>query len=62
VLIDFGSARHAVSGASQTLTTIVSPGYAPFEQYTTSEEQGPWSDIDSLAGVLYFALKRGPWR
>jgi serine/threonine protein kinase len=56
VLIDFGSARQAVGGATQTLTTIVSPGYAPFEQYTTSAEQGPWSDIYSLSGVLYFAV------
>jgi serine/threonine protein kinase len=56
VLIDFGSARQAVAGATQALTTIVSPGYAPFEQYTTSAEQGPWSDIYSLSGVLYFAV------
>ena len=56
VLIDFGSARQAVGGTVQALTTIVSPGYAPFEQYTTSAEQGPWSDIYSLAGVLYFAV------
>jgi serine/threonine protein kinase len=56
VLIDFGSARQAVGGATQTLTTIVSPGYAPFEQYTTSAEQGPWSDIYSLSGVLFFAI------
>lgn len=56
VLIDFGSARQAVGGATQTLTTIVSPGYAPFEQYTTSAEQGPWSDVYSLSGVLYFAI------
>jgi serine/threonine protein kinase len=56
VLIDFGSARQAIAGASQALTAIVSPGYAPFEQYTTSAEQGPWSDIYSLSGVLYFAV------
>jgi serine/threonine protein kinase len=56
VLIDFGSARQAAGGSVQALTTIVSPGYAPFEQYTTSAEQGPWSDIYSLAGVLYFAV------
>jgi serine/threonine protein kinase len=56
VLIDFGAARHAMSGVSQTLTTIVSPGYAPFEQYTTTSEQGPWSDIYALCGVLYFAV------
>jgi serine/threonine protein kinase len=56
VLIDFGSSRQAVGGSVQALTTIVSPGYAPFEQYTTSAEQGPWSDIYSLAGVFYFAV------
>jgi len=60
VLIDFGSARQAVGGATQGLTTIVSPGYAPFEQYTTSAEQGPWSDIYSLSGVLYFAVTGQP--
>jgi serine/threonine protein kinase len=56
VLIDFGSSRQAVGGSVQALTTIVTPGYAPFEQYTTSSEQGPWTDIYSLAGVLYFAV------
>jgi hypothetical protein len=56
VLIDFGSARQALADSSQRLTTIVSPGYAPFEQYTTSKQQGPWSDIYSLGGVLYFLV------
>ncbi len=56
VLIDFGSSRQAAGGSVHALTTIVTPGYAPFEQYTTSAEQGPWTDIYSLAGVLYFAV------
>jgi serine/threonine protein kinase len=56
VLIDFGSSRQAVGGSVQALTTIVSPGYAPFEQYTTTAEQGAWTDIYSLAGVMYFAV------
>ncbi len=56
VLIDFGSARQTAGDAGQALTTIVSPGYAPFEQYTTSKQQGPWSDIYSLGGVLYFVV------
>ena len=56
VLIDFGSARQTVSDSDQAFTTIVSPGYAPFEQYTTSKKQGPWSDIYSLGGVLYFLV------
>jgi serine/threonine protein kinase len=56
VLIDFGSARQTLGEPAQALTTIVSPGYAPFEQYTTSKQQGPWSDIYSLGGVLYFLV------
>ena len=56
VLIDFGSARQTAGDSREALTTIVSPGYAPFEQYTTSKQQGPWSDIYSLGGVLFFLV------
>ena len=56
VLLDFGSARHAIGGTERTLTTLVTPGYAPFEQYTSKAEQGPWSDIYALGGVLFYAV------
>jgi serine/threonine protein kinase len=56
VLLDFGSARHAVAGNTRTLTTLVTPGYAPFEQYTANGAQGPWSDVYALGGVLFFAV------
>ncbi|MCW5773185.1 MAG: protein kinase [Rhodospirillaceae bacterium] len=53
VLLDFGAARQAMGGRSQSLTSIVSAGYAPFEQYTTRGNQGPWTDIYAFGGVLY---------
>jgi serine/threonine protein kinase len=56
VLLDFGSARESLIGESPTLTTLVTPGYAPFEQYQDdrhSSKQGPWSDIYSLGATLY---------
>ncbi len=56
VLIDFGSARQSLQGFTRTLTTMVSPGYAPFEQYVgKSDKQGPWTDIYGLGATLYRA-------
>ena len=55
VLLDFGAARQAVSGATKSLTAVLTPGYAPLEQYSGQGNQGPWSDIYAMAGVLYRA-------
>ena len=56
VLVDFGAARHAVSARSHSVTTIVTPGYAPIEQYSSKGNQGPWTDIYALGAVFYKAL------
>jgi len=56
VLLDFGSARQALGMETQTLTAMVSPGYAPFEQYNASRDQdnqGPWTDIYALGCTIY---------
>ncbi len=56
VLLDFGSARQAMGHHTRTLTTMVSPGFAPFEQYVSkSDKQGPWTDIYGLGATLYRA-------
>jgi serine/threonine protein kinase len=52
VLLDFGSARMQASEH----TAVVSPGFAPFEQYHTQGNQGPWSDLYALGGVLYWMV------
>jgi hypothetical protein len=60
VLLDFGSARLA-SGHARTVTILVAPGYAPFEQYySTGEDQGPWTDIYSLGATCYRAIAGVP--
>ena len=53
VLIDFGAARQALVRKSRNVTSIVTPGYAPLEQYTVDGNQGPWSDIYALGAVAY---------
>ena len=54
VLLDFGAARQAVSQRSRSVTSILTPGYAPIEQYgMRAEDVGPWSDIYALGMVAY---------
>jgi serine/threonine protein kinase len=55
VLIDFGSARMNLD-PNKDLTSIVSPGFAPLEQYHASGKQGPWTDLYSFGGVLYWLV------
>ena len=56
VLLDFGAARQAIGAKSRSVTSIVTPGYAPIEQYSSRDRQGPWTDIYALGGVCYRAL------
>ena len=56
VLLDFGAARQAIGARSRSVTSIVTPGYAPIEQYSSRGDQGPWTDIYALGGVCYHAL------
>ncbi|MYF72726.1 MAG: SUMF1/EgtB/PvdO family nonheme iron enzyme [Gemmatimonadetes bacterium] len=56
VLLDFGSARQAIGARSRSVTSIITPGYAPIEQYSSRGDQGPWTDIYTLGGVCYRAL------
>jgi len=53
VLIDFGAAREATGSITRAITSIVTEGYAPLEQYDATGNQGPWTDIYALGGVAY---------
>lgn len=54
VLIDFGSARAIAAAGRQSV--VITPGYAPLEQYASEARRGPFTDVYAFAATLYFAL------
>jgi len=61
LLLDFGAARQALGEETQNLTSIVTPGYGPFEQYQRTGKQGPWTDVYGAGATMYrLAVGRRP--
>lgn len=56
VLLDFGSARGFAAGKTRRMTALLTPGYAPLEQYAEMAQRGPYTDIYALAATLYHLL------
>ena len=56
VLIDFGSARNYSDERTIAQTAMVSPGYAPLEQYNPTDRKGTFTDIYSIGATFYFML------
>ena len=56
VLLDFGAARQEIVSHSRSVTSLATPGYAAFEQYSSKGKQGPWTDIYGFAATLYRAV------
>ena len=60
VLIDFGAAREQMGRTSRSINNVLTPGYAPVEQYgAAGGRQGPWTDIYALGALAYAALSGG---
>ncbi len=58
VLLDFGSARQTSSHQPMESTALVNQNYMPLEQYSEGYgEQGPWTDIYSLAAIMYQGVR-----
>ena len=56
VLIDFGAARDFTSNSTARYTTMLTPGYAPLEQYGRALKYGAFTDIYALGSTLYHLL------
>ena len=56
VLLDFGAARVAMGEHSKSLSVVLTPGFAPYEQYHSRGKQGPWTDIYACGATLYYLL------
>ncbi len=53
VLIDFGLARDFSPDQTVGMTRVVTPGYAPLEQYRGEARFGPSTDVYGLAATCY---------
>lgn len=54
VLIDFGAVRNFLVSGGMDMSIILTPHYAPIEQFTSDVPQGPYTDIYSLGCILYY--------
>lgn len=52
-LIDFGAARGFVMGENQGKSVLLKVGYAPPEQYSSTGNQGYWSDVYAFCATFY---------
>lgn len=60
ILLDFGAARMTLGEQSRSLSAVLTPGFAPYEQYSSRGNQGPWTDVYGCAATLYFLVTGRP--
>jgi eukaryotic-like serine/threonine-protein kinase len=56
VLIDFGAAREFIAGKTQQMSVILTPGYAPPEQYSPTGQRYAATDFYAFCASMYELL------
>ncbi len=56
-IIDFGSSRVFAADKTKTYEKILTPGYAPLEQYGGRGKRGEYTDVYAICATLYALLK-----
>lgn len=56
ILLDFGAARVSMNERSKSMSVVLTPGFAPPEQYHGKGKQGPWTDIYAVAATMYYMM------
>ncbi|MDJ0511370.1 MAG: protein kinase, partial [Crocosphaera sp.] len=56
ILIDFGATREFIAGQTKQMTRMLTPGYAPFEQYSLKSKRYPATDFYSCCASIYELL------
>ena len=59
-IIDFGSSRVFAADKTKTYEKILTPGYAPLEQYGGRGKRGEYTDVYAICATLYALLKGFP--
>lgn len=60
LLLDFGSARQALTGEHSRLAPMYTPGFAAPEQHKRGEPLGPWTDIYGIGASMYACIAGMP--
>lgn len=60
LLLDFGAVHQFATTRSRQSSQVVTPGFAPVEQYYSSGYVGPWSDVYAMGATMRSCIEGKP--